>query len=78
VILWYRPDASPELKGQLKALFDEDSYHMILAPNDRKMPTPIAASSWTRTITCEDVNDKTWDALRAFRSFRDQAPEQVP
>jgi hypothetical protein len=79
VILWYRPDASPQLKGQLKALFDEDTFHMLLAPNDRKMPSEVAASSWTRTITCQRVNDKTWDALRAFRDqYRDQAPEQVP
>jgi hypothetical protein len=79
VVFWYRPDGSAQLKGQLKALFDEDNYHVILAPNDRKMPTPVAASSWTRTITCPKVNDKTWDALRLFRDqYRDQAPEQVP
>jgi hypothetical protein len=79
VILWYRPDASPQLKGQLKALFDEDTFHMILAPNDRKMPSEVAASAWLRTITCKKVTDKTWDALRLFRDqARDQAPEQVP
>ena len=26
------------------------TYHMLLAPNDRKMPSQVAASSWTRTI----------------------------
>ena len=79
VILWYQPDARPQLKGQLKALYDEDDYHMILAPNDRDMPSQVSASSWTRTITCERVNDRTWDALRLFRDqYRDQAPEQVP
>lgn len=79
VILWFQPDAPAKQKGQLKALFDEDSYHMILAPNTRDMKAAVAASSWTRSITCPEVNDATWDALRLFRDrYRDQAPEQVP
>ena len=79
VIFWYQPKASPQLQGQLKALFDEDTYHTILAPNGRDMPSQVAASSWTRSITCERVNDNTWDALRLFRDrYRDQAPENVP
>jgi hypothetical protein len=78
VIFWYHPDASPQLKGQLKSLFDEDNYHVILAPNPRNMPSEVAASSWTRTLTCPKVTDKTWDALRLFRDrYRDQAPERV-
>jgi len=78
VILWFQPNGAPQLKGQMKALFDEDNYHMLLAPNDRKMPSQVAASSWTRSITCPKVTDKTWDALRLFRDrYRDQGPEQV-
>ena len=79
VVLWHRPDATPELVGQLKSLYEEDNYHVIGAPNPRDMPAQVAASSWTRTITCDRVGDKTWDALRAFRDrYRDQAPERVP
>ena len=79
VVFWYQPNASPELQGQLKSLFDEDNYHVIVAPNGRDMPSQIAASSWTRTLTCERVTDRTWDALRMFRDrYRDQAPERVP
>ena len=79
VVIWYRPDVSPQVKGQLKALFDEDNYHVILTPNPRDMDAQVAASSWTRSITCPQANGKTWDALRLFRDrYRDQAPEQVP
>ena len=79
VVFWYQPDATPQLKGQLKSLFDEDNFHVLLAPNARNMPSEVAASAWTRSITCETVTDKTWDALRLFRDrYRDQAPEQVP
>lgn len=79
VVLWYQPDAPAQVKGQVKALFDEDNFHMIAVPNDRKMPAQVAASSWTRSITCPEINNSTWDALRLFRDrYRDQAPEQVP
>jgi hypothetical protein len=78
IILWYQPNAPAQLKGQLKALFDEDNFHMLLAPNDRNMPDQVAASAWTRSITCPKVTPETWDALRAFRDqYRDQGPEQV-
>jgi hypothetical protein len=79
VVFWHQPNATPELQGQLKSLYDEDNYHVIVAPNPRDMPAQVGASSWTRTITCDRVGDKTWDALRAFRDrYRDQAPERVP
>jgi hypothetical protein len=79
VNIWYQPNASARLKGQLKSLFDEDNYHVLLTPNTRNMQAEVAASVWTRSITCPKVNDRTWDALRLFRDrYRDQAPEQVP
>jgi hypothetical protein len=78
IIFWYQPKASAQLKGQLKSLYDEDPYHVILAPNTRDMPYPVAASAWTRTIVCPKVTPQTWDALRLFRDrYRDQAPERV-
>ena len=79
VVFWHQPNASPELQGQLKSLYDEDNYHVIVAPDDRDLPGQVGASSWTRTLTCERVTDQTWDALRLFRDrYRDQAPERVP
>ena len=78
VILWFQPNASPQLKGQMNALFEEDNYHMLLAPDTRKMKAQVAASAWTRSITCPKVTPQTWDALRLFRDrYRDQGPEQV-
>jgi hypothetical protein len=79
IIYWFPPDAPAQLKGQLKSLFDEDPFHMVLVPNETDMPYEVAASAWTRSITCETVTDKTWDALRLFRDrYRDQGPEKVP
>src|SRR3954451_18076810 len=78
IIFWFRPGAPAQLQGQLKALFDEDSYHVILAPYARGLSGEVAASAWTRSIVCPKVNENTWDALRLFRDrYRDQGPEQV-
>lgn len=79
VELQFRPGAPAKLRGQLKALFDEDPYHMVLMPNNTGMPYVVAATAWTHLIGCKSVSDKTWDALRAFRdAYRDQAPERIP
>jgi hypothetical protein len=72
--------AAPEsVKGDLKALYDEDPYHMIIAPNETDMPYEVAATAWTQTLGCPKMNDKVFDAIRAFRDeYRDQGPEFVP
>ena len=39
----------------------------------------MAATAWTRTLGCPKMNDKAFDAIRAFRDeYRDQGPEFVP
>jgi Protein of unknown function (DUF3105) len=78
IILWYKPDAPDSVKGSLKALYEEDPLHMIVAPN-ADMPYDVAASAWTHTIGCPQVKPEIWDALRAFRDrHRDRGPEYVP
>jgi hypothetical protein len=45
---------------------------------------PFAVSAWVGDTTghilrCQDVNENTWDAIRAFKEkYRDKAPEFVP
>jgi len=79
IVIQYRPTAPAALQGSLKALFDEDPYHMLLAPNTTNMPFEVAATGWTLLIGCREANDKVYDALRAFRDrFRDHGPELVP
>jgi hypothetical protein len=78
VVFWFKPGAPAQLQGQMKALFDEDNFHVILAPYSRGLSGEVAASAWTRSIVCPKVNENTWDALRLFRDrYRDQGPEQV-
>ncbi len=79
IFIQFDPTVPDSVKGDLKALFDEDPYHMIIAPNDTDMPYEVAATTWTQTLGCTKMNDKVFDAIRAFRDeYRDQGPEFVP
>ena len=76
----YAPGTPAKVIGQLRTLFAEQgSYHDLLFQNNTNMPYQVAATAWTHLIGCKQINDKIWDALRAFRlRYTDQAPEQIP
>jgi hypothetical protein len=82
--LQYSPKASKTVRDQLAALFNEKSkgvagYHELLFENNTNMPYEVAATAWTHILGCKTVNDKTWDAMRAFRDrFTDKGPELIP
>jgi Protein of unknown function (DUF3105) len=87
VIFWAKPSLPRDARMTLRALFDEDSYQVVLAPR-RNMPYAVAATAWNgdpppggtgRTLGCPDWSEKVVDALRAFRDeHRSRGPEQVP
>ena len=83
IIIWLRPDLPSDQLAQFKALFEEDPYHVIMLPR-AEIKQPFAVSAWVGETTghilrCNDVNDSTWDAIRAFKEkYRDKAPEFVP
>jgi Protein of unknown function (DUF3105) len=69
---------------QLEALWNESlkgvaGYHQLLFQNNTDMPFAVAATAWTKVMGCETFNDKTFDAIRAFRErFVDKGPELIP
>jgi len=87
VIVWFKPDLPAEQRANLQALFDEDPYQMVLAP-DETMPYQVAASAWNRDpapngtgrlLGCRRYSDELFDALRAFRDeHRGSGPEAIP
>ena len=87
VIIWFKPSLPKDTRADLLALFDEDSYQLVLTPR-ANMPYQVAASAWNgtpepsglgRLITCKSVQPEMWDALRAFRDeHRSNGPEPVP
>src|SRR5829696_8924658 len=60
-------------------LAETDGYHMLLFQNTTGMDAAVAATAWGHALTCADIGDATWDALRTFRtSYIDKGPEAVP
>jgi hypothetical protein len=79
VIYWFKPTVPSSVKGDLKALYNEDSKLVVLTPNNRPMPYQVAASAWGRYVGCPAWNDKVPDAFRAFRdAYRLKGPEYFP
>jgi hypothetical protein len=87
VIIWFKPSLPAADRASLKALYEEDSYQMLLVPRSN-MSYRVAASAWNgdpapsgvgRLLTCANVGPPLYDALRAFRDEnRSQGPEAVP
>jgi hypothetical protein len=77
----YKPGTPAETVAQLEALLAEqnDGYHMLLFENTTGMKAQVAATAWGHSLTCNEMNDKVFDAIRTFRAeYIDQGPEQVP
>jgi hypothetical protein len=77
----YKPGTPPETVAKLEALLAEqnDGYHMLLYENTTGMTPAIAATAWTHSLTCDEMNDKVFDAIRTFRArYIDKGPETVP
>jgi hypothetical protein len=52
---------------------------MLLFQNNTNMPYAVAATAWTHLLGCPAMNDKVFDAVRAFRAaYTDKAPELIP
>lgn len=84
VVVQYRPQSTDGQRRTLEELVGEPvkgspGYHTILIQNNTGMGAHVAATTWTRAITCRQIDDRSLDAIRAFRDrFVDQAPELVP
>jgi len=86
IIIQYRPGLERRRIAQLQTLLAEkpkegviEGYNALLMENNTQMPFPVAATAWGQLIGCPTFTDKTFDALRAFRTqYVDKAPELVP
>ena len=80
----YKPGTPKATRDQLETLFNEKfkgtpGYHQLLFENNTNMPFAVAATAWTHLLGCPKMNDKVFDAIRAFRdAYVDKAPEQIP
>jgi hypothetical protein len=79
--LQYKPGTPAATVGRLEKLVDEldGGYHMLLFQNETKMPYEVAATAWGHLLGCPKMNDKVFDAVRAFRNaYVDKGPEIIP
>jgi len=77
----YKPGTPAETVDQLSALLAEmnEGYHMLLFENTTEMDAQVAATAWGHSLTCPEMNDAVFDAIRTFRNeYIDQGPEDVP
>ncbi len=80
----YKPGTPKQRIDQLAALFDEEvqgisGYKTLVFQNQTNMEYAVAATAWTRALTCPTFNDKVFDAIRAFRRDHvDKGPEDIP
>jgi Protein of unknown function (DUF3105) len=87
VVFWVKPTLPEDQRANIRALVEDDSYQMFLVPRSN-MPYAVAATAWDadpapngtgKLMTCDQVNDQTYDALAAFRDeHRSQGPEPIP
>ena len=78
VIIWFKPSLPESQRANLKALFDEDTYQLVLTPRS-DMPSAIAASAWNREPgrarhrrACSAARATTRRCIDALRTFRDE------
>jgi hypothetical protein len=87
VIIWFKPSLPEDARANLKALYDSDTYQMIVVPRP-KMAYDVASTAWNREpepngsgrlLGCKRYGEKVFDALRTFRDeHRSNGPEPVP
>ena len=88
VIVWFKRNLPEQQRANLKALFDEDTYQLVITPDPTRMKYQVAATAWNaeptpngtgRLMGCPRMNDDVFDALRAFKDeHRSNGPEAVP
>jgi hypothetical protein len=79
IIIQFTPSASAKVRGDLKALFDEQKIGLILTPNETSMPYEVAATAWGHILGCKRMNPRVFDAIRAFRDkYLGHGPEPIP
>ena len=87
----YHPGTSQAVVAQLTSLMKEQvpnqpggtqpgGYLQLLFQNPTGMPSAVAATAWTHSITCPTFKGAvTLDALRAFRAaYINKGPEFIP
>ncbi|HEX6388663.1 MAG TPA: DUF3105 domain-containing protein, partial [Solirubrobacteraceae bacterium] len=80
----YKPGTPKRTIDQLETVGSEEfkgspGYQIMVFQNNTNMPFAVAAVAWTHVLGCKTMNDRVFDAIRAFRTqWTDKAPELIP
>jgi hypothetical protein len=84
-VLFQYAEGTPQAQvDRLVALGQEElkgsgGYHTLVFQNNTDMAPKFAAVSWTRSVTCDRLDDSSLDVMRKFReAYTDKAPELIP
>ena len=70
--------ATISLLGRLYKQMD-NGYHLLLFENSTDMPFAVAATAWQHLLGCPKMNDKVFDAIRAFTAtYIDKGQKSAP
>lgn len=65
--------------GSEAMTFGKPGYKVLVFENQTNMKAAVAATAWTHSLTCPELTDGFYDAVRAFRTaYTDKAPELIP
>lgn len=88
IVLWFKKDLPESTRANLKALFDEDPFQMLLTPDETGSKYEVSATAWNRDpldlgtgrlLGCEKFTPEVFEAIRAFKDeHRSNGPEPVP
>jgi hypothetical protein len=84
ILFQYKPGTPQSDVAKLQKVAEEElngtpGYHVLMFQNNTKMPTQFALVAWTKSLTCNKLDSKSEDVMRAFRkAFTDKGPELIP
>ncbi len=87
VIVWFKRGLPKQQRANLAALFEEDTYQMVITPDPTGSKYQVAATAWNaepepngtgRLMGCPKMSRDVFDAIRAFKDeHRSNGPEAV-
>jgi hypothetical protein len=88
VIVWFKKNLPREQRANLNAFYEEDTFQMLITPDETGSPYAVSATAWNaeptplgtgRLLGCRRFTPAAFDALRAFKDeHRSNGPEPVP
>jgi hypothetical protein len=82
IVIWYNPDASEEVLGQIEDMTEQNSVNIAAPWDDIEEPYNYVLSAWDgendegAQMSCELPSQQVWDEWR--EDFQGRGPEQIP